>query len=396
MGRLFWKFFLIFWLAQMLTAFGVGLAVWALRPNQEMSFPAPMQMDPIGPPPFSQGDRRDPQGDRRDMPPPVGTQFNMLSSAPSAGTQAQFPPRRPSGFFPPLLPIMAGSLVSLIFAGLLAWYFARPIRTLRAAFDQVANGRLDTRIGFSIGGRKDELADLGQDFDRMASRLQGLMEAQRRLLHDISHELRSPLARLQAATDLMQQQPNRAAEFISRLERDTGRIDALVGELLTLARLDSGMAGKMDETVDVSELLDHIATDARFEAKAKQCRVDAEIPENIRIKGNQELLFRALENVVRNALLHSPPGKRIALSAMQDTFTKEWRITVFDEGSGVLPSELETIFEPFFRGKSGSGHAGYGLGLAITQRVVQAHGGRVVASNRSEGGLAVTIMLPSC
>lgn len=296
---------------------------------------------------------------------------------------------------PPLLPVFAGGVVSLIFAALLAWYFARPIRALRTAFDAVANGRFDTRIGLSMIGRRDELADLGQDFDRMASRLQGLMEAQRRLLHDISHELRSPLARLQAATDLMQQQPDRAAEFISRLERDTGRIDSLVGELLTLARLDSGMAGNMDEAVDVYELLDHIANDARFEAEPKQCTVEIDIPEHIRVKGNQELLFRALENIVRNAVLHSPSGKRISLSARQDTFTREWRIVVFDEGAGVPPSELATIFEPFFRSKTGGSYTGYGLGLAISQRVVQAHGGTITAANRPEGGLAVTVTLPA-
>ncbi|MDO8990789.1 MAG: ATP-binding protein [Sideroxyarcus sp.] len=377
MGRLFWKFFLIFWLAQVVTSFGVGFAVWALRPEMPVFVPpmlAPLAERPRMPPPDGRAER---------LPPAPDARFAMP------------PPRRPGGVFPPLLPVFAGCVVSLIFAALLAWYFARPIRTLRAAFDEVAKGRFDTRIGSSIGGRKDELADLGQDFDRMASRLQGLMDAQRRLLHDISHELRSPLARLQAATDLMQQQPDRAAELISRLERDTGRIDSLVGELLTLARLDSGMAGRMDEMVDVSELLEHIANDARFEAKARQCSVDTDIPGDIRVKGNQELLFRALENVMRNAVLHSPAGKRVALSAMPDAFTREWRISVLDEGSGVLPSELETIFEPFFRSKSAGSQTGYGLGLAITQRVVHAHGGTVSAANRPEGGLVVTIILPA-
>jgi two-component system, OmpR family, sensor kinase len=384
-GRLFWKFFFIFWLAQMLTSFGVGFAIWALRPELQQAFVSPGDQFGLRPPP--------PEA-RNDMPLPPGTQFGTPFPAPSGRMDVTRPPPRPGGYMPPLLPVFAGSVVSLIFAALLAWYFARPIRTLRTAFDAVANGKLDTRIGLSMSGRRDELADLGQDFDRMASRLQGLMEAQRRLLHDISHELRSPLARLQAATDLMQQQPDRAAEFISRLERDTGRIDSLVGELLTLARLDSGMAGNMDEPVDVSELIDHIAGDARFEAATKQCTVDVSMPEHIPVKGNHELLFRALENVVRNAVLHTPQGKRVSLSVSQDEFSKQWRITVFDEGSGVPPSELETIFQPFFRSKTNSSYSGYGLGLAITQRVVQAHGGTVIATNRIEGGLAVTITLP--
>jgi two-component system, OmpR family, sensor kinase len=370
MGRLFWKFFLVFWLAQVVTSFGVGISIWALRAEEQHKFrPVGNGEQPLGQPPFF---------------------------SPDGGKDMPFPPAppdlSPGHIFPPLMPIVAGSMVSLIFAAWLAWYFSRPIRNLRTAFDAVANGKLDTRIGSSMGGRHDELSDLGQDFDRMASRLQGLMDAQRRLLHDVSHELRSPLARLQVASDLIQQQPERAAEFISRLESDTGRIDALVGELLMLARLDSGMTGRMDQLVALHEMLDHIASDASFEAASRQCTVLADVPENIQIKGNQELLFRAFENVVRNAVQYSPAGKRVDVSARQNA-SGEWVITVTDEGSGVPPSELEAIFEPFFRGRTEGDNSGYGLGLAIAQRVVQAHGGTVKATNREEGGLAVTITL---
>jgi len=285
-------------------------------------------------------------------------------------------------------------VVSLVFAAWLAWYFARPIRNLRSAFDSVANGKLGTRIGLSMGGRHDELADLSHDFDRMATQLQALMESHQRLLHDISHELRSPLARLQAATDLMQQQPERAAEFIARLERDTRRIDTLVGELLMLARVDSGLTGYSEELVDLNELIDHIVSDARFEAEQKQCTVEVDMPERIPIKGNQELLFRALENVIRNAVLHSPTGKRVSVAVTQEA-SGAWRVSVSDEGIGVSPSELETIFQPFFRSKAAVSYAGYGLGLAITQRVVQAHGGKVTAANGTNCGLVVTIELPA-
>ena len=122
--------------------------------------------------------------------------------------------------------------------------------------------------------------------------------------------------------------------------------------------------------------------------------MDISLPEHIAIKGNHELLFRALENVVRNAVLHSPAGKRIAVTVIRDA-SKQWLISVADEGSGVLASELESIFAPFFRSQRGSASHGYGLGLAITQRVVQAHGGMVVAENRPEGGLMVMITLPA-
>ncbi len=375
MGRLFWKFFLIFWLSQVLTVFGVSIAIWALRSEEPHEFrPAENCERPHGQPPVFSPDGR------KDMPPP------------RAQAEGYQPPHLSGNIFPPLVPLIAGSIVSLFFAAWLAWYFSRPIRNLRAAFEKVASGKLDTRIGSSMGGRHDELSDLGHDFDRMASRLQGLMEAQRRLLHDVSHELRSPLARLQVATDLIQQQPERAAEFISRLERETGRIDALVGELLMLVRLDSGMAGQMDQIVDLHELLARIASDASFEAASRDCTVVADIPESMQIEGNQELLFRAFENVVRNAVLHSPAGKRVDIAAKRDGLGQRV-ITVADQGSGVPPAELETIFEPFFRGKAESGYSGYGLGLAITQRVIHAHGGTVKATNRDGGGLEVTITL---
>lgn len=376
MGRLFWKFFFTFWLAQVVTVFGVGIAVWALRPDQPQIFLPQMRMPP-------------PMDGLAEMPPPSVMRDGM-PPPPMAGREL---PRR-GGFLPPLLPVVAGSVVSLIFAALLAWYFARPIRSLRKAFDEVANGKFGTRIGATIGGGRDELADLGQDFDRMASRLQGLMEAQRRLLHDISHELRSPLARLQAATDLMQQQPERAAEFITRLERDTGRIDELVGELLTLARLDSGMTEGMNGDVDLHEILEQIVADARFEAESRHCAVEVVMPGQIHINGNAELIFRALENVVRNAVLHSPENTLVEI-AVRNEESGRWQIKVADQGRGVPPSDLDAIFQPFFRSSTNGDTAGYGLGLAITQRVVIAHGGKVRAVNRASGGLQVEIVLPA-
>jgi signal transduction histidine kinase len=222
------------------------------------------------------------------------------------------------------------------------------------------------------------------------------MESQRRLLHDVSHEVRSPLARLQAATDLMQQQPERAIEFIPRLQRDAGRIDTLVGELLTLARLNSGMTAVVNETVELCELVDQIANDARLEADTKQCRVDVSLPDSIIIKGSHELLYRAIENVVRNAVLHSPEGSKIGIIVTQDFSAQHAiiTITITDCGSGVPPSQLESIFQPFFRSATNCEKSGYGLGLAITQRVVSAHGGNIVAKNSAAGGLEMTISLP--
>jgi len=359
MGRLFWKFFFFFWLAQVVTSIGVGVAIWLEHPAHRSGADVFDGGPPRPPPGFSGTDR---------------------------------PPPPPHHLPLPLLPILAGSVVSLLFAALLAWYFARPIRTLRAAFESAAGGKLETRIGASMGRRNDELADLGKDFDYMAGRLQNLLEAQRRLLHDVSHELRSPLARLQAAADLMRQQPERGAEFVERIERDTSRMDKLVGELLTLARLDAGMTGKLDEEVDLREVVADIAEDARFEADAKRCSIEADLNGPIVVWGSHELLYRAIENVVRNAVRHSPEGGTVAISA--HSVDGRLRVTVEDSGPGVFDSDLDAIFDPFFRSGPGQSVAGYGLGLAISRRVVEAHGGSISAANQVKGGLTVTLLLP--
>lgn len=369
MGRLFWKFFLVFWLAQVVTSLGVGVAIWALRPPQfEAGPPTP---SPFAPPP----------GIDRHPPPPHG----------DAPMRPGYPPPRP--FLPPLMPLFAGSVVSLIFAALLAWYFARPIRGLRTAFEALAGGGLKTRIGRSMGRRRDELADLGVDFDRMADRLQGLMDGQRRLLHDVSHELRSPLARLQAAAGLLRQQPERAAELLERIERDTGRMDRLVGELLTLARLDAGVGDDRMEILDLDELVGEIAEDVGVEAEAQGVGVRLAPGAAAKVRGDVDLLRRALENVLRNAVKHSPRGAAVEVCTRVDGDV--CCIEISDRGPGVAEPELVSIFEPFYRGVGAARQGeGYGLGLAIAKSVMQRHRGTVVARNRSGGGLVVSLCLP--
>jgi len=355
LGRLFWKFFLMFWLAQIVTAIGVGFTIWALH-----------QEPPAPPPPHAW---RHPQENA--LPPP---------------------PHPPRPWLFPLVPMATGGIVSLIFAWLLALYFARPIRTLHDAFEAETSGKLETRVGNAMGKRRDELSDLGHDFDRMAERLQNLVESHRRLLHDVSHELRSPLARLQAASDLMHQQPERTAELIGRIQRDVGRIDDLVDELLTLSRLDTGVGQLTREPFDLADLIHDVTEDARFEAEPKSCVIAIDLPESLTVDGNIEWLRRAVENVLRNAVRHSPAGRPIQVKGGKEGGFA--RLTIEDQGGGVAPAELEAIFEPFYRAANAKPFEGYGLGLTITRQVLKLHGGSVWADNLGDGGFAVHMRLP--
>ncbi|MEW7847134.1 ATP-binding protein [Massilia aurea] len=292
--------------------------------------------------------------------------------------------------------IGAAVLASLLFAALLAWYFSRPIRALRSAFEAAAAGDLAPRFG--PGSKSgDELIDLGRDFDRMSARLRALMDGQRRLLHDVSHELRSPLARMQAALGLAHQQPDKVGITLERIERESNRMDKLVGELLTLSRLEASPDVLRREPVDLVDLVDGIVADARFEAgqadggAALQLAFDA--GDNVGVSGDPDLLWSALENVVRNAARHGAPGGIVSVSVRAVDGVA--RVEVLDRGPGIAPDDLPAIFQPFFRsGASRTGVDGHGLGLAIAQRVVQAHGGEIAASNREGGGLQVTITLP--
>ncbi|WP_409267504.1 ATP-binding protein [Massilia sp. BHUDP2] len=285
--------------------------------------------------------------------------------------------------------IVAATLASLLFAALLAWYFSRPIRALRSAFEAASRGDLAPRFA-SPGRAGDELSDLGRDFDRMSARLAALMDGQRRLLHDVSHELRSPLARLQAAVGLAHQQPERIGSSLDRIERESMRMDKLVGELLTLSRLEASTTLARREQLDLTELADQIAADARYEAGPEAPRISVEAPGPIVVQGDPDLLWSALENVVRNAIRHGGNGS-IRIVLHRDA---QWaHLDVLDRGPGIAAADLASIFRPFFRSNPNKVD-GHGLGLAIAQQVLAAHGGSIGASNREGGGLQVRLSLP--
>jgi two-component system OmpR family sensor kinase len=315
-----------------------------------------------------------------------GPQAARLVRAPSGESYVVFVPSRqrgrPPGRLPPWMTLLIGAAASLAVAAVLAGYLTRPIRALRWAFGAVASGRLDTRVAPRIGARRDEIADLGRDFDRMAAQLQALVGSQRRLLHDVSHELRSPLARLEAAIGLARQDPARLEASLERIERAATRLDALVGEVLTLARLESAERTPAFQPVDLAELVASIGEDARFEAEAGGKRVRLELPETLLLKGNPELLHRAVENVVRNAVKYTAQGSEVLVRLEQKAGVATLQVT--DRGPGIPEAELGRIFEPFYR-LGNDGEKGFGLGLAIAQLAVQAHGGTIRAANTGSG-----------
>jgi len=294
----------------------------------------------------------------------------------------------------PWMLIVIGAATSLAVSAILAWYLARPIRSLRWAFDAAAGGRLETRVRPLMGRRRDEIADLGRDFDRMAQQLQKLVTAQRRLLHDVSHELRSPLARLQAAIGLVRQSPQKLDASLERIEREATRLSELVGEVLTLARLES--VNPAAEPVELADVVASVAEDARFEAQAAGRDVSFHGVGGAIVRGRAELLHRAVENVVRNAVKYTAPGSTVDIAMRLEVNPPRAVVSVTDRGPGIAPEELGRIFEPFYRGGSDAGGAqGFGLGLAIAQRAIEAHGGQIRAANVEGGGLRMEISLPS-
>ena len=326
----------------------------------------------------------------RSSTPPATT---LPDGAPSEGQRP--PSHRPDrGPRLPLPPLVGGLLASLLFAALLARYFSRPIRVLRAAMETSATGDLNARAGASMGSRQDELAELGHAFDRMADKIAVLLDAQRRLLHDVSHELRSPLARLQASIGLMRQDPKTTAAALERIESESMRMERMIGELLTLSRLEADATGREPEVVSVNELLAALVHDADLEADARLVTLQLELGADRQVLGDPELLHRALDNVIRNAIKYGPANQAIEVNVKLDEPSQRYVCTVSDRGPGGPADMLDAIFEPFVRVQGNEAVRGVGLGLALAKRTMAAHGGSVQATLREGGGLVVTLTLP--
>ena len=282
-------------------------------------------------------------------------------------------------------------LISGIACFLLARYLTRPIQTFRAAGQKIAEGDLSARVGAPISKRKDEFGALAQDFDRMAEQVEALLDSKQRLLRDVSHELRSPLARLQAATGLMRQQLGDDDANLDRIERETGVINAMIGQILEFSRLQS-MDQVSREAVDMAELLTAISDNANYEAQPQGRAVTLQAPAQLEATVDPLLIQSAVENVVRNAVQHAEQTVAVNV-ALADNALK---ITVTDDGPGAPAENLGKLFEAFFTAAPSNSAAGQGagIGLAIAKRAVELHGGTIAAANRAECGLEVTITLP--
>ncbi len=295
--------------------------------------------------------------------------------------------------------LLAVVLTAGLLCYLLARYIVSPVVKLRAVTRQVAGGDLSARVGPLLGKRRDELAAMGRDFDVMAAQVEALMSAQRRLLRDISHELRSPLARLSVALDLARKRAGpEAASALSRIELESKRLNEMIGQLLTLSRWEAGAGPVRGAPLDLAALVREVAEDAEFEARAQGRGVRLEGCEACETSGAAGLLRSAFENVVRNALRHAPPGTavRVSLVCGRERGAGRAVISVRDEGPGVPEEALEHIFRPFYRVDDARDRetGGTGLGLAITERAVRLHGGTVTAANIPGGGFLVEISLP--
>jgi len=292
--------------------------------------------------------------------------------------------------FPYLRPT-AIILISGVFCFLIARSVTRPLLRLQVAAAGIAEGRLDTRVSTNLQRRGDEIGGLARDFNLMAARIEASVQGQKQLLANVSHELRSPLSRLLVALSLVKQ--GAAADVPEHLERigmEALRLDKLIGQLLTLSRIDSDVDGGRRAAIDLTALVQEVASDADFEGRAHARRVAVIAAPDCVTSGNEEALRSALENIVRNAVRYTAEGTEVEISLRRELTRAVIRVR--DHGPGVPDSMLRNIFVPFRRVENSAD--GCGLGLAIAERAVASHAGSVHASNAEDGGLVVEMELP--
>jgi len=372
MGRLFWKLFLVFFLALISTDLIVGnILEWQTHQqslvhhtvSQACASASNCQTKPGALKPELQSVKAD--------QPSVEKQFFGL----------------------PLYVLIYSLVSSSIFAGVLAWSISHPIKLLLDHLKSAAEGDLLVRVSPKITASHDEFSELGEAFDLMALRLNNMIKSQSKMLHHVSHELRSPLARIQMSVGLVMQNPKKMQSSLQRVELEAVRMERMISELLEIFRFESGMQKLQKTEVDLKELLTGIVGDVLFEKHEAKLHLD--MPEDaVVVDGQLELLQRAIDNVIRNAVKYGPENGVVTIELQHSARTSEVILEVEDQGQGVEPQELEQIFRPFVRGRRASQVDGHGIGLAMTKHIVEAHGGFVKATNLSPHGFMIRIHLP--
>jgi two-component system sensor histidine kinase CpxA len=288
-----------------------------------------------------------------------------------------------------------GTIVSAFLCLLIAHYLSKPIERLRTATNELARGNLDIRVSRYIGNRRDEIAELVRDFDSMADELRKLIQSERSLLSGVSHELRSPIARIRLALTLARGADARERrEMLDRIEQDTIQLDSMLEKILIVARLEGGQHKPKFENVSLYEIVENVLDDARFEATAVDVDIRFTGSTDVQVSGDPGLLRSVVENVVRNAVFYSGPGGQIEVTLRRDNGAAQ--LSVRDNGPGVPVESLPLLFKPFYRVDNSRGMAtgGMGLGLAIVRNAVLVHGGTIAAENVVPHGLQIVISLP--
>ncbi|HTJ96481.1 MAG TPA: ATP-binding protein, partial [Rhodocyclaceae bacterium] len=290
--------------------------------------------------------------------------------------------------------LVLATLIGAVVCLGLAAYLTASLRRLREATVAFGSGDFSHRVAPTLGKRRDEIFDLAQSLDTMAERIDALINSQRSLLRDVSHELRSPLARVQVAVGLARQRVgNLADEELQRIDSEMERLNELIGRIIDFSRLDAGLNTLRSESVRLEQLLADSIADAQLEADRKHCEIVAELPDEALFDGDVQLLSSAIENVLRNAVRHSPQNGLIKVTLKQ--LDSAWQIDISDQGPGIPPELLQKVFEPFFRvDDHRNPQGGIGLGLAIALKAIAAHDGSIALHNIKNGGLQVTLRLP--
>ncbi len=415
--RLFWKILIGFWVTLIIITQGIWLMFTLLRPDEDVSYmrsfaritvaAASSAIQQGGPDALAVEQKSWPQEWRgRILVRPAASPLNRrapvasqtVSAPDGTGYRISYYPQRASrnrGIFGiPMEVVIVVVVGGLGFSAILAWYLTQPIQRMQAGFGRLAQGNFATRLGPAMGRRRDEIADLAHDFDKMAVRLEELVAARDRLLADVSHELRTPLARLNLAIGLARQDPSKQATSLDRISGEAAKLDEMVGELLTLAKLESGQS-KGEDYFDFAEIVKAVVQDARFEAGAKRVEVLLDIaPDDESVewitRGSGRLVSRAIENIVRNAVRYSSEGGKVTAALRRDG--NFFNLKVTDEGPGIPEDAMASLFMPF--GMSADGF-GFGLGLAIAQRAMAVHGGSISARNLRPRGLEMAVALPA-